>query len=449
MAYPQTGPSTVSSLLGVWALFLAFLFLQVGNGLQRILLPIRGESEGIGAGAMGVIMAMHFAGYVVGAKVIPAFLASVGHIRVFAAVTSVASAAVLLNALLVLPVTWSVIYFISGACTSGVYVILESWLNDRATNETRGRILGVYGIVSLLGTAMGAVLLNFGSADGFIMFVLASVLISLAVVPVTLSASTAPPVPSEERMSLAELYRIIPSAVVGVVLCSFVQSGTTSMGAVFGTRAGLSTGRITLFASAAVIGAITLQLPLGALSDRYPRRAVILSIAAISFGLAVIGAVTAPTSLVLVLINFIFGAFVFPLYGQFVALANDWVPPHKRIAAASALVMASSCGAMLAPLTIGLLIEAFGPPAYFWSLATCLAVLALYLSYRTRVREAVPVDEQSPFQPILARSGGIAHSVGKWVLHPLAEWHQHKDEYRDVGPVKKRATLGDSKTPEA
>ena len=421
--------STISSLLGVWALFLAFAFLQIGNGLQRILLPIRGESEGIGAGALGVVMAVHFAGYLFGAKLIPVALSSVGHIRVFAALASVSSTAVLVNAVLVTTPSWSAVYFISGACNAGVFVILESWLNDRATNETRGSILGAYMMIMMGGTAVGQMLLNVGSADGFELFVLSSVLISLAVVPVTLSASTAAPVPSDDKMPLRELYRTIPSAVVGIVLCSYVQSAATSMAAVFGTQSGMGAGRITLFTSAAVVGAVLLQMPLGTLSDRYPRRAIILIVTSISCGLAVVGAITPATSIVLIIVNMAFGAFVFPLYGQFVALANDWVPPEKRVAAASTLVLASSFGAMAAPMSIGITVEAFGPSAYFWSLASCLGVLALYLAYRTRVRQAVPIERQSTFQPVLARSGEIAHSVGKWVLHPLAEWHHHRDEH--------------------
>ncbi len=430
MSAPTTArSSTVSSLLGVWALFLAFGLLQVGNGLQRILLPVRGESEGIGAGAMGVVMAVHFAGYLLGAKLIPVALASVGHIRVFAALASTASTAVLFNAVLVTTPSWSVVYFVSGLCNAGVFVILESWLNDRATNETRGSILGAYMMIMMGGTACGQMLLNVGSSDGFELFVLSSVLISLAVVPVTLSASTSPPMPSEEKMPLRELYRTVPSAVVGIVLCSYVQSAASSMAAVFGTQSGMSAARIALFTSAAVVGAVVLQMPLGSLSDRYPRRAVILGVTLVSCGLAVVGAVTPATSIVLVGVNMAFGAFVFPLYGQFVALANDWVPPEKRVAAASTLVLASSFGAMAAPMTIGIAVESAGPAAYFWSLATCLAVLALYLSYRIRVRQAVPVERQSPFQPIFARSGEIAHSVSKWVRHPLAEWHHHREDH--------------------
>ena len=421
--------STISSLLGVWALFLAFSFLQIGNGLQRILLAVRGQEEGIGAGAMGVVMAAHFAGYLLGAKLIPAMLASVGHIRVFAALASSSSATVLVNAVLVTAPTWSVVYFVSGVCNAGVFVVLESWLNDRATNETRGSILGVYMMIMMGGTAGGQMLLNLGPSAGFELFVLSSVLVSLAVVPVTLSASTSPPVLSDDKMSLRDLYRTIPSAVVGIVLCSYVQSAATSMAAVFGTQSGMPTGRITLFSSSAVVGAVMLQIPLGSLSDRHPRRAIILSVTTVACGLAVLGAITPAASSLLIVINMAFGAFVFPLYGQFVALVNDWVPRQKRVGAASALVSASSFGAMAAPITVGIAMESFGPGAYFWSLAVSLAALALYLTYRIRVRQAVPVERQSPFQPIFARSGEIAHSVGKWVRHPLAEWHHHLDEH--------------------
>jgi len=413
-----------STLIGVWALFLGFAFLQVGNGLHRILLPIRAESEGFSAGAMGVVMAFHFAGYLAGAKVITRALNSVGHIRVFAALASLASTAVLLNAVLVLPLAWSLIYFVGGICNAGVFVVLESWLNDRATNETRGRILGVYMMIMMGGTAGGQFRVNVAPVDGFKLFVLSSVLISMAVIPVTLSAGMAAPLPSTESMSVRELYETIPSAAVGIVFCSFVQSASTSMAAVFGTTAGLSTQRIALFTSAAVIGAVLLQMPLGHLSDRYPRRAVILVVASIALGLALVGALIPPSSLLLIPLNLAFGAFVFPLYGQFVALANDWVAPQKRVAAASALILASSTGAVAAPITLGITIEVFGPAGYYLSLAAVLGALVFYLSYRSQVREAVPLEKQSAFQPILARSGAIAHSVGQWVRHPLSEWNR-------------------------
>jgi MFS family permease len=422
------GPSTTRSspaIAGVWALFLGFALYQVGNGLQRILLPIRGQAEGIGAGSMGMVMAFHFAGYLIGAKFITRALATVGHIRVFAALASLASTAVLVNAILVTPLSWSVIYMVSGFCNAGVFVVLESWLNDRASNTTRGMILGLYMMFMMGGTAGGQLLINVGSPQGFELFVLSSVLISAAVIPVTLSASSTPPMTTPESMPVRELYRTIPSAVVGLFLCSFVQSAATSMGAVFGTEAGMSTAKVASFTSVAVVGAVVLQIPLGTLSDRYPRRGVIAIVGAISCAIAGLGTLVSPSSSLILLVNFAFGAFVFPLYGQFVALANDWIPPEKRLAAASGIVMVSGMGAVFSPMVLAFAMEAFGPVGYYGTLATVLAMMVVYLLYRIQRREAVPVERQSTFQPVLARSGEMAHSVGRWVRHPLHEWLNH------------------------
>jgi MFS family permease len=419
--------STRSSpaIAGVWALFLAFVLYQVGNGLQRILLPVRGQAEGIGAGSMGMVMAFHFAGYLIGAKFITRALATVGHIRVFAALASTASAAVLINAVIVTPLSWSLVYLVSGLCNAGIFVVLESWLNDRSSNETRGTILGLYMMFMMGGTAGGQLLVNVGAPEGFGLFVLSSVLISAAVIPVTLSASSTPPMATPESMPVRELYRTIPSAVIGLFMCSFVQSAANSMGAVFGTESGMSTGKVASFTTVSVVGAVVLQIPLGTLSDRYPRRAVILAVVGISCALAGLGILIPPSSSLILMLNFAFGAFVFPLYGQFIALANDWIPPEKRLAAASGIVMVSGMGAVFSPIVLAFAMEAFGPVGYYGTLAVVLALLLCYLLYRIQRREAIPVEHQSTFQPVLARSGEMAHSVGRWVRHPLHEWLNH------------------------
>ncbi len=430
---PRTGSAPAGpAVAGVWALFLGFAFLQVGNGLQRILLPVRAEAEGFGATSMGLVMAFHFAGYLVGAKVIMRALSSVGHVRAFAALASIASTAVLVNAVVVLPASWMGVYFVSGICNAGVFVVIEGWLNDRATNENRGRMLSSYMVIMMGGTAIGQLLVNAGSASGFELFVLSSVLISAAVVPVALSASSTPAIPSPGSMRISEVYRTVPSAVVGLFLCSFVQSAATSMAAVFGTEAGMPTGRIAMFTSSAVLGAVLLQLPLGTLSDRYPRRAVIVAVAITSCGLAVLGAMLPGTSLALVPLNLAFGAFVFPLYGQFIALANDWIAPERRQAAASALVLVSSLGAVSSPMAVAFAMRWLGPSGYFWALAGSLGVLVSYLAYRVRVREVVPVERQYPFRPVIARSGHIVHTVGRWARHPLSGWPAHQRP-RQVG----------------
>ncbi len=220
--------SRISPFNGVVALFASFLLLQVGNGLQRILLPIRAESEGFSAGSMGLVMAFHFAGYLAGARFIVSAINSVGHVRVFAALASTASVAVLVNAVFVIPTTWMFIYFLSGVCNAGVFVVLESWLNAKATNEVRGKLLGTYMTIMMGGTAGGFLLINVADADGFRLFIFSSVLISAAVIPIALTSTSTPPQEVEEKMSIRELLDIIPLAVVGLFLASFVQASVRS-----------------------------------------------------------------------------------------------------------------------------------------------------------------------------------------------------------------------------
>ncbi len=400
-----------SPISGVGALFFAFFLLQVGNGLQRILLPIRAGSEGFTAGDMGLVMAFHFAGYLVGARVITTAINAVGHVRVFTALASTASAAVLINAVFVLPGSWMAVYFVSGICNAGIFVVIESWLNARATNEVRGKLLGTYMTLGLAGTTTGFLLINLGGADGFKLFIFSSVLISLAVIPIALTTTATPPLKQQEKMSISELFKIIPSAVVGLFLASFVQAAASSMSTVFGTEAGMSTGKVALFTAAGFVGAVLLQYPLGSLSDRLPRRSVILVVTVAAGSVAFLGALVPTTGFWIVVLHLSFGAFVFPLYGLFLALANDWVPDDRKTAAASTLVLVSSLGAVVSPLITAKAMEIFGPSGFYWTFVGVFALLFVYLTYRVKVREAIPVEKQSSFRPIVARSGEIIHTV--------------------------------------
>ena len=410
-------PTSVFS--GIGALFISILLLQVGNGLQRILLPLRAESEGISAGMMGLVMTFHFAGYFFGARFIIGAINAVGHIRVFAALASTASIAVLINAVFVVPASWMVVYFISGICNAGIFVVLESWLNAKASNEVRGKVLGTYMMIMMGGTAAGFLLINLGDSSGFRMFIFSSVLISSAVIPVALTSTSAPPLQEEEeRMKIGELFNIIPAAVVGLFLASFVQASTSSMSTVFGTEAGMSTGKVALFTAVGFVGAVVLQFPLGALSDRLPRRSVIIGATVVAGVVALLGALTPTTGSWIIVIHLCFGAFVFPIYGLFLALANDWIPAERRTAAASALVLVSSLGAVVSPIITAQAMNIFGPSGFYWTFVGVFTLLFVYMTYRVKVREAVPIEKQSAFRPIVARSGEIFHTVTRRIRKP-------------------------------
>ena len=213
MSGMSNGPS-VRSTSAVRTLLVGMALLMVGNGLQASVLGVRAEIEGFGFAVGGAVMAGYFVGFLFGTAVAERFLAAVGHIRVFAALASTASSAAILHAVWVNPVTWALLRLVFGLCLAGLYVVVESWLNDMATNANRGRIMAGYMVVMMGGLGVGQLLLVGGDPAGFELFILVSVLVSLALVPITLSATTAPPVAVPEPLSLRRLVSVIPTGAV-------------------------------------------------------------------------------------------------------------------------------------------------------------------------------------------------------------------------------------------
>ena len=229
-----------------WALFLGLGLVMVGNGLNGALLGVRSATEGFGTTVTGVIMASYFAGFLAGTAYTETALRTVGHIRVFAALASLASSVVLVQAVSVEPLTWAITRFLFGACMAGLYVVVESWLNDLATNATRGRILSVYMIVSMGGVAAGQLLLNVEDTSGFTLFIIVSVLVSLSLVPVTLSASSAPPIAVPESTSLRDLIGRVPTGLTASFFSGASAGALLGMAAVYASQIGLDAGRISV-----------------------------------------------------------------------------------------------------------------------------------------------------------------------------------------------------------
>lgn len=224
------GRLMVYILKNAWALLLGMMLLMVGNGLQGTLLGLRGAVEGFSPTTMSYIMSGYFLGFLGGSYMAPELIRRVGHVRVFAALGSLISAAFILYAALPDPVVWAVMRIIVGFCFAGVYVVAESWLNDAATNETRGQALSAYVIVQMVGIVFAQVLLNFADVGGYTLFVVMSVLVSIAFMPILLSSTTAPVFRATKRMSLKELFIVSPLGCVSIFLlggdiCHLVWNG--------------------------------------------------------------------------------------------------------------------------------------------------------------------------------------------------------------------------------
>jgi MFS family permease len=313
---------------------------MLGDGLQGTLLAIRADLEGFSTTVTGLIMSTFYIGFLLGSILTPKLTQQVGHIRVFAALSALASAAILLHALFIEVPVWVALRLLSGFCFAGLYIVAESWLNDRATNETRGKLLSLYMIVTYAGVGGGQLLLNLASPSEFPLFILTSVLISVAVVPLLLSAGSPPKYQESVNISLLAVYRLSPLGIVSMFSVGLVTAAFFALGPVYGQRMGLNVEYISYFMTAAVVGTVILQAPIGVLSDRFDRR-IVLTITTLLTSVAAVLCVFASqisTNLLLLAVA-IFGGLALPLYSVCIAYTNDHLNPNQMIAASGALVL--------------------------------------------------------------------------------------------------------------
>lgn len=393
-------------------LLIGFGFLMIGNGLAGSVLGIRAELEAFNTIATGAIMAAYFGGFLVGSKAAIRLVGNVGHVRVFAAFASLASTVSLIQAVAVHPAVWAPTRFITGVCMAGIYVVAESWLNDLATPRTRGRLLASYMIVSMGGIAIGQLLLVTASTLDVTLFIVASVLISVSVLPISLSTTSTPPIVEPEPMSLRDLLSVAPTGVISMFFIGMGAGVLLGMGAVYATRIGLDSRETAVFLGAPIIGAVVFQFPLGYLSDIVPRRGLlaIVSMSGVLVSLAL--TLVEQSSAIGTLFMFLLGGCMFPLYSLSIAYTNDWIPVSKMVAASSSLVMVNGAGAVIGPLlAAGLL--GVSDSSFFYILAVTHGVIATYVGYRILVKEAPPTSSQRPWAPISSRATSVISELAK------------------------------------
>ena len=386
------------ALLATWPLLLGMGVLMLGAGLQSTLLALRATLEGFSPTVTGVIMSCYYVGYLFGTSIAPPLVSRVGHIRVFAALAAVASAAILLQGAFINPFHWGAVRLLSGVCFAGIYVVAESWLNDRASSANRGRLLALYMGVLYGGLGGAQFLLIPSNPRTALPFMLVSMLISLALVPIVLSAQPVPERVAPGRVRLRELYRNSPLGVAGVIVSGLISSTIFSMGPVYAQLSGLSTAGIARFMGVSILAAVLTQYPVGRLSDKIDRRTVIAGVCTLSTLIA--GSLCAFPQLlhaVLLPLTAVFSGLVLTLYSLSVSHVNDKLEPAQMVAASSALLLMNGTAAAIAPVVTGSLLASFGPRAYFASLAALTGALLLYDLWRKTRRRPVPAAQKTPF----------------------------------------------------
>ena len=406
-----------ATVFSSWALFLGIAFIMLGNGLQNSLLGVRAELEGFATTVTGLVMTGFYVGFLAGSTLVPRLVTRVGHIRVFAALASLASVSVLLHSVFVDPVSWTAMRLVTGFSYAGLYVVAESWLNDRATNETRGQLLSVYMVVMLCGMGSGQFLLNVADPAGFELFVLSSALVSLALIPILLTVNPAPDFDEPSSISLRALYRISPLGVLGTLGTGMAQGGLAGMGAVYAKSSGMSVVEVSLFMAAILFGGMLFQWPVGRLSDRFDRRRVMTAVTILAALWAFMAtAVTGPLAPLfpawsLFLLAGLFGGMNMPMYSLAIAHTNDFLEPKQMVAASGTLVLVGGLGAVLGPMTLAGAMSYMGPGGYFWGLGVVHAVIGVFALYRMTVRRATPLEDQGAYAPVPPPASPVAAAL--------------------------------------
>ncbi|MHB8476668.1 MAG: MFS transporter [Steroidobacteraceae bacterium] len=381
-----------------WPLLLGMGVLMLGAGLQSTLLGLRATLDGFPTLVTGIVMSCYYVGYVMGTVIAPPLLRQLGHIRVFAALAAVASVAILIQGGFVNAWTWSAMRLVSGLCFAGIYVVAESWLNDRATRANRGRLFALYMLILYVGLGAAQFLLILSDPRTPAPFMLVAVLISLAMVPIVVSAQRVPSHETPRNVRLRELYRNSPLGMVAVTFSGLISAIIFSMGPVYARLSGLDTAGVATFMAVSILAAVATQYPVGRLSDRMDRRTVIAGVCTLAM-LVAAGIVAFPgmPHAAFLALAALFSGFALTLYSLSVSHVNDKLEPAQMVAASSTLLLLNGGAAAIGPMLAGSLMTAFGPRAYFASLAALSGTLAVFDLWRKARRRPVPPSQKGPF----------------------------------------------------
>ena len=392
-----------STLSVVVALLAGFGLLQMGNTLQGTLLAVRGGMEGFPPTVIGLVGGSFSAGLMIGSLVASRLILRVGKIRSFAALASTASMVPLIHLLWIDPTAWVIARMLTGFCFAGLFMVVESWLNGAAVNEVRGQILSIYGMTGLVAGVVGQLLLPVADPGGYALFAVVSVVLTVAVLPVTLSQAKAPPLPAQPvRIDLFRLHAQAPFGLVAAFLCGISAGSFFSLGPLLAQSIGMGQQGIAIFMAAGALGAAAMTWPLGLLSDRIDRRLLVVVIALVA--VAVLGTMalftpSGASAWVYFGLVFVFGGLVVPTYSVVLAHVNDSVRPEEFVAASGGMLLVQGAGAAIGPLAIGAAMSAFGPRSLLWMTVLAQLLIAFCGVWRMRRQAAPARKEEFRVQP--------------------------------------------------
>ena len=394
-----------------WPLFLGILFIGLGNGLQGTLSSWRADFEGFSVLTTGLIMSGYFIGQLASSILAPKQIKKTGQIRTYAAYASIASTAILIQILFIEPPVWFVARFLSGFCIAGIMIIVEGWLNSISSNENRGQIFSIHMIVVWVGLALGQGLFAVDDPTGVSLFLLASILLSVSLIPILLTEIKAPETDAQESLGLRALWKASPSGVATIGLSGLASAGFFGLGTIYAVKAGLSVSETALFMTLFIGFGAASQWPLGWLSDKIDRRKVILLCCVSVISICIVLASFEFTSKILLILSALVGAFTLPLYSLGVAQANDRLEPKQMISASGTIVFVFSAFAALGPFTMSYFLELFEMFGFMLYMGIVHLVIAVTVLMMMMINQNVDESEQTDFQVMGQRPSVVAMEV--------------------------------------
>jgi MFS family permease len=403
----------------VLALLFGTAFLLMGSGLHGLLLPLRGGAEGFALTSLGLLGTTWAGGFVAGCLFAPRLVRRVGHVRAFSIFAASAAVIALLSGVYVDVVTWIVLRTFTGFSMAGAFMVIESWLNERATNESRGKIFGLYMMVNYGATVTGQMLVSAGDIRSDHLFMFAGIFFCLSLIPISISTASSPKPLTEVQLDLKALFKNSPAAFVGCILIGIANGAWGTLGAVYGAQSGINNTQIALMVSATIAAGALMQIPIGRISDMIDRRYVLAGTASLA---AVVGLMTflfSPQGGTFIILSAAcYGALAYTLYPVAVAHANDHATSENFVKISSGLLLLYGFGTMLGPLLAASAMDYFWPSALFAITAVSHISIAVYVLFRARVRKSVPRQDKDQFATLPPERSGTPEA---FKLDPRAE----------------------------
>lgn len=405
-----------SLLRPIRALLGSVALLLLGNGLINTLLTLRGTSEGFSTTLVGIIMSGYFVGFICGTWFSARLIRRIGHIRAFAFCAAVCASGALLHLIFVNPWVWLILRFFYGLAFVTLVTVIESWLNSQAAPHERGRIFAMYMVVNLGAIAIAQQILRLDTPQGFLLFALTSILISWALLPITMTRRSQPVISDRPKSSLKALLGFAPLAVAGSALSGLAMGAFWAMTPVYAKQLGFDNGDIGLVMSIAILGGALLQVPIGRFSDKHDRPRVLTWVSVLAAAVAALMPL-ASGQWALFALFFVWGGLSFSLYPIAVAQLIDQLNPEEVVSGSADMLVLQGAGSAVAPILAGVAMNAFGTQALPFYIAGVLALLAVYALYRRRYVSSIVSGETAHFEPMVQTS----HEA----LAMIFEDHQH------------------------